>query len=1074
MGEELIQRNLIKAPETMGIWKYYNIGSTTLKTLKEAKIIPNRDYDEYEKKKPDALIVSKPLVIAAIEYKQPKELRTQNQINAAISQEIGTAQSLGAKLYIVTDGKKTIWLNPRTGNEILFEDGSQIDLTFDKNDIECVKLISRIIASVNDSNDTLIASTVVDPLPLAQKVWQDLWSVSGATPENCLYTFVEIFIFKYLSDLGVLKSFHSFSHLLNLYKSNSEDEVIEYYADNVRKKIKELFPLNPKDNTTIINGTIFVSKDDKVISGYATVFQKIIERFNSFGTLENIDYDFKSKLFETFLKESISKKNWGQFFTPLKVVRAITNMADISNGMKICDPFCGVGKFLLEPILHDVSRYFIIENNILKPQITLSGFDKGFDKDEQKTIILAKANMLIYLSSLIREHSGITKQFAELFNETFLLQTNSILGTLANPVVGNGLQCDTCEERSKCDDRSGSICGYDLILTNPPYVMSGSSNLKDEIAKRTPEEVITKQKSLLEQHYSVNGMGVEGLSMEWIVRALKPGGKAFIVVPDGIMNRGNDKRLRDFILEECIIDAIISLPLNTFFTTNKKTYIMILTKKVQASYGGISKKERQTTPVFTYLCSEIGETRDVYRFDIPQNDLDAAVTLFNMFKGVRDTLPIEDKRCKIVSIDEFYNGTHWSVERWWTHEEKIDLGIEDELDTVSLEDFISIVNDAANTLTKFEEPLSELLKKKSEFHDSKIVSLDDGQLFELSIGKRLLKKDYFNSSGSIPAYSANVFDPFVFVETSNITDFSTPFVIWGIDGDFRFSVIEPNSVFATTDHCGAIRIKNSQIDPHYLACVLEQVKHMYGFDRGLRASLTNMKRIEVSIPIDETGSFDLAAQKGIAEQSTFLNDMRDELSKKHLDIASCNVAIDLCDYSMQDFSLAGLLEPVKGKGKYTKKYGETNKGEYPVYSASANKPLTYIDTFDYEGTYLSWSTNGFAGTVSILNDKFSINGDRGVLLPKLEEIDIQYLRYTLQPIFRCLAKGRIGDRGADEFTKLYPTMIADVKVPLPVNKDGSINLEAQKQIAQRYGAIEKYKHEILNKLCAIQEQKVLF
>ena len=46
-------------------------------------------------------------------------------------------------------------------------------------------------------------------------------------------------------------------------------------------------------------------------------------------------------------------------------------------------------------------------------------------------------------------------------------------------------------------------------------------------------------------------MGIEGLFMEWIVRALKPGKKAFIVVPDGIMNRSNDKKLRDFILEQC-------------------------------------------------------------------------------------------------------------------------------------------------------------------------------------------------------------------------------------------------------------------------------------------------------------------------------------------------------------------------------------------------------------------------------------------------------------------------------------------------------------------------------------------
>ena len=120
-------------------------------------------------------------------------------------------------------------------------------------------------------------------------------------------------------------------------------------------------------------------------------------------------------------------------------------------------------------------------------------------------------------------------------------------------------------------------------------------------------------------------MGIEGLFMEWIVRALKPGGKGFVVVPDGIMNRSNDKKLRNFILEQCCIDAVISLPLNTFFTTNKKTYILALTKKMPVSVGGVPTLERQTTPVFTYLCSEIGETRDVYRFDIDQNDLENSI-----------------------------------------------------------------------------------------------------------------------------------------------------------------------------------------------------------------------------------------------------------------------------------------------------------------------------------------------------------------------------------------------------------------------------------------------------------------
>lgn len=547
MSEELIQRNLVEAPEKMGDWNFYNIGATTLKALKGAKIIPDRDYDEYEKKKPDALIVKKPLVIAAIEYKQPKELRTDKQVAAAIAQELGTAQALQAKIYIVTDGKKSYWINPASGNEILQEDGSKITLNFDKKSTECITLINKIRASINATNDQIKAAATVDPLPLAEKVWQDLWAVSGATPENCLYTFVEIFIFKYLSDLGVLRGMYSFYDLLGKYAGNNDNEVLEYYASVIRVKIKELFPGNPKDKTTIINGTIFVSKDDKAVSGYATVFKRILNRFNDFGTLENIDYDFKSKLFETFLKESISKKNWGQYFTPLKVVRSIVNMVDIVPGMEICDPACGVGKFLLEPILHELHRYYTVEDGELKPQISLCGFDKGFDKDEQKTIILAKANMLIYMSGMIKEHPDMTQKFAQLFNDTFLLQTNSILGTLAKPIKDK----------------------FDLILTNPPYVMSGSSNLKEEISKQQE----------LKDYFAISAMGIEGLFMEWIVRALKPNGKAFVVVPDGIMNRSNDKKLRNFILDNCYVDAVISLPLNTFFTTNKKTYILALTKK---------------------------------------------------------------------------------------------------------------------------------------------------------------------------------------------------------------------------------------------------------------------------------------------------------------------------------------------------------------------------------------------------------------------------------------------------------------------------------------------------------------
>ncbi|MDO8734338.1 MAG: N-6 DNA methylase, partial [Elusimicrobiota bacterium] len=701
MSEELLQRDLLKNPEKVGKWDFYNIGATTLKVLKEHKIIPTIDYKKFERRKPDGLIASDKKVIAVVSNKLPKKLKTKKQIDKEISDWIEVTKKLKSKLLIVTDTKKTIWINALTGELIKDESGNELKQVFTPKDIETAKLIEKILDSIDEKSSQLIPPKLKDPSPLAKKIWQDIWSVSGATPENCLYTFVELFIFKYLSDLNVLTGFYNFYDLLKKYETNTEEQVLEFYAETIRREIKNKFKENPKDKTTIINGTIFVSKDDKAVEGYSAVFRKVLEKFNSEGKLENIHHDFKSKIFESFLKESISKKNWGQFFTPLKVVRAIVQMTDIKEGMKICDPACGVGKFLLEPILKELPRFYKIDKNRkLVRNIKLVGFDKGFDKDEQKTIILAKANMLIYLSDLLKENPDITEQFSDLFNDTFLLKTNSILGSLSEKITDE----------------------YDLILTNPPYVTSGSSNIKEEI-----------RKSGLEEHYTINAMGVEGLFTEWIIRALKPGGKAFVVVPDGILNRTNDKNLRKFILDECFIDAIISLPEKTFFTTIKKTYILAITKKTDKS---VTQKE----PVFTYLVSDIGETLDVYRFDTGVSHLEDAVILFRQFIATKKHFSSTDKRCKIQPIEKFIPENYWSVDRWWTEQEKINLGIIEEENKMDVADFGVFVGEIANTLLEYQSPLKELAEKKKDKIKFKEIKLSDTNYFDLFIGKRVIKR----------------------------------------------------------------------------------------------------------------------------------------------------------------------------------------------------------------------------------------------------------------------------------------------------------------------------------------------
>lgn len=77
MSEELLQRGLLKNPEKIGSWDFYNIGATSIKALKEHRIIRNVNYGKEEKKKVDALIVQKKMLLLLLNIKslQSSKLR---------------------------------------------------------------------------------------------------------------------------------------------------------------------------------------------------------------------------------------------------------------------------------------------------------------------------------------------------------------------------------------------------------------------------------------------------------------------------------------------------------------------------------------------------------------------------------------------------------------------------------------------------------------------------------------------------------------------------------------------------------------------------------------------------------------------------------------------------------------------------------------------------------------------------------------------------------------------------------------------------------------------------------------
>jgi type I restriction enzyme M protein len=117
-------------------------------------------------------------------------------------------------------------------------------------------------------------------------------------------------------------------------------------------------------------------------------------------------------------------------------------------------------------------------------------------------------------------------------------------------------------------ERSDALTGpgdeggqYDIVLTNPPFGGSVSSAVQMG-------------------HFPVPNVGSEGLFLQHILGSLRPGGRAAVVCPEGLLgNTGQPAALRRHLLKEARIDAVVSLPNGVFNPyTAVRTGIVVFTK----------------------------------------------------------------------------------------------------------------------------------------------------------------------------------------------------------------------------------------------------------------------------------------------------------------------------------------------------------------------------------------------------------------------------------------------------------------------------------------------------------------
>jgi type I restriction enzyme M protein len=131
----------------------------------------------------------------------------------------------------------------------------------------------------------------------------------------------------------------------------------------------------------------------------------------------------------------------------------------------------------------------------------------------------------------------------------------------------------------------------------------------------------------------------------------------------------------------------------------------------------------------------------------------------------------------------------------------------------------------------------------------KIIKLSNSEIFDISIGKRVLQKDIENVDGEsgIPVFSANVLSPFGRIEQDILKDFSTGSVLWGIDGDWIVNYLPPNFKFYPTDHCGILRLKKDMINLKYLEWALRNEGKEKRFSRSFRPSIDRIQAISIRV-----------------------------------------------------------------------------------------------------------------------------------------------------------------------------------------------------------------------------------
>lgn len=284
----------------------------------------------------------------------------------------------------------------------------------------------------------------------------------------------------------------------------------------------DLFPYlqnleNDSDNRALIIKNIFQDTYNYMKSG--TLLRQVINKINEIDFNSSEDRHLFNDIYEQLLQSLQSAGNAGEYYTPRAITQFIVDMINPQIGEKVLDPACGTGGFLACTIEH------------LKKQIQTT-------EDGE----LLNTNIL-----------GIEKK--PLPHQ--LCTTNMILHGIDTPI--NIRRDNTL---SKPISNISPADRVDCIVTNPPF-----GGIEEEgIESNFPSSFRTRETA--------------DLFLVYIMKMLKPQGRAGVVLPDGsLFGEGVKTRIKEELLQECNLHTIIRLPNGVFNPyTGIKTNLLFFTK----------------------------------------------------------------------------------------------------------------------------------------------------------------------------------------------------------------------------------------------------------------------------------------------------------------------------------------------------------------------------------------------------------------------------------------------------------------------------------------------------------------